>query len=315
MNTQFQPCIQYKRTFDVTEDHDNHKLVVDYARITNRSAGKKNIRRVQNLEVEEVLYTYDLFVDTCNNLGMPTNRWLNRPIKHTKEGFKATIWAYIKVITPDPDARGTMITAFEHQHMAKPMEVSKHKHFSRIDTILDYIDMLPGDDDSNLTKQQCKRMFFKTHPRSWQDAYMDTARRKSSIRDSDEEPEEDPEEDPEEEMVVENVEIIHKEITHGSNVTSIQRIKHLIHNTSGPTTTVPIQEATQAPDLVTASSEDEEDLEAEEDPEAEEPEEDPATRAIIRSYPLVVLLPYVGNTTIVVFNLTLLWHVSRNWYA
>eukprot|EP00536_Pseudo-nitzschia_multiseries_P018063 jgi/Psemu1/53963/gm1.53963_g len=71
MNTQFQPCIQYKRTFDVTEDHDSHRIVVDYARATNRSAGKKNIRRVQNLEIEEVLYTYDMFVDACNDLGMP----------------------------------------------------------------------------------------------------------------------------------------------------------------------------------------------------------------------------------------------------
>eukprot|EP00536_Pseudo-nitzschia_multiseries_P015223 jgi/Psemu1/41691/gm1.41691_g len=130
MNTNFQPCIQYKRTFDVTEDHDNHKLVVDYARATNRSAGKKNIRRVQNLEVKEILYTYDIFVDACNNLGMPVNRWhtqwrqclsrgprkrwnktiANRKIDHSREGFKASMRTYIDAITPDPDAEGTMIT-------------------------------------------------------------------------------------------------------------------------------------------------------------------------------------------------------------
>eukprot|EP00536_Pseudo-nitzschia_multiseries_P019180 jgi/Psemu1/59344/gm1.59344_g len=81
----------------------------------------------------------------------------------------------METITPDPDAKGTMIAAFEHQHMAKPMEVLEHDHFSRVDTILDYIDMLPGDDDNGLTEQQRKRMFFKTHPRSWQNAYMDTA--------------------------------------------------------------------------------------------------------------------------------------------
>eukprot|EP00536_Pseudo-nitzschia_multiseries_P016985 jgi/Psemu1/48810/gm1.48810_g len=195
MNTQFQPCIQYKRTFDVTEDHDSHRIVVDYARATNRSAGKKNIRRVQNLEIEEILYTYDMFVDACDDLGMPVTRWhtqwgqclsrgprkrwnetlAGREIEHTKEGFKRTVRAYISAITPDPDAKGTMVAAFEHQHMAKPMDVTEHDHFSRIDAILDYIDMLPGDDDSDLTEQQRKRMFFKTHPRSWQDAYMDTA--------------------------------------------------------------------------------------------------------------------------------------------
>eukprot|EP00536_Pseudo-nitzschia_multiseries_P000995 jgi/Psemu1/2271/gm1.2271_g len=150
MNTQFQPCIQHKRTFNVTKDHyTNHKLIVDYyARATNRFTGKKNIRQVQNLEVEEVLYTYDLFVGTCNDLGMPVARWHTQcwqclEIEHTKEGFKVTVRAYIRIITPDPDAKGTMIAAFKHQHMAKPMD-------------------------------QQKRMFFKTHPRSWQDAYMDT---------------------------------------------------------------------------------------------------------------------------------------------
>eukprot|EP00536_Pseudo-nitzschia_multiseries_P003448 jgi/Psemu1/7799/gm1.7799_g len=102
MNTQFPPCIQYKRTFDVTEDHVSRKLVVDYTRATNRSAGKKTLK------------------------------------------------TYINVITPDPDAKGMMIAAFEHLHMAKPA--------------------------NNLTEQQRERMFIKTHPRSWQDApYIDTA--------------------------------------------------------------------------------------------------------------------------------------------
>eukprot|EP00536_Pseudo-nitzschia_multiseries_P010591 jgi/Psemu1/26424/gm1.26424_g len=165
MNTQFQPCIQYKRTFDVTEDHGIHKLVVDYAtRDTNKFRGKKNIRRGQNLEqeVEEILYTYDLFVDACNDLGMPClsrgprKRWnetlADRDIEHTKERFKRTVRAYIDVITPDPDAKGTMIAAFKHQHMAKPMDVMEHDHFSRINTVLNYTDTLPaGDDDNGLT--------------------------------------------------------------------------------------------------------------------------------------------------------------------
>eukprot|EP00536_Pseudo-nitzschia_multiseries_P014822 jgi/Psemu1/40224/gm1.40224_g len=74
------------------------------------------------------------------------------------------------------NAKGTMIAAFEHQHMLMPMEVSEHDHFSRINTIHDYIDMLPGDGDNNLTEQQRKRMSFMTqHPRSWQDVYIDTA--------------------------------------------------------------------------------------------------------------------------------------------
>eukprot|EP00536_Pseudo-nitzschia_multiseries_P010535 jgi/Psemu1/26226/gm1.26226_g len=69
---------------------------------------------------------------------------------------------------PDPDAKGTMIAAFKHHHMTKPMDISKHDHFNRIGAILDYIDMLPGDNDVKLTEQQRKIMFFKTHPRSWQ---------------------------------------------------------------------------------------------------------------------------------------------------
>eukprot|EP00536_Pseudo-nitzschia_multiseries_P019486 jgi/Psemu1/60943/gm1.60943_g len=195
MNTQFQPCIQYERTFDITEDHDSHKLVVDYAKPTNRLTVKKNIRRVQDLDVEEILHTYDIFVDACDDLGMPVDRWhtqwgqclsrgprkrwneivANGEIDHSREGFKTTVQAYINAIIPDPDAKGTMIEAFEHHHMAKPKEVSERAHFNRIDMILNYIDMLPRDNNHNLTEQQRKRMFFKTHPKSWQDSYMDTA--------------------------------------------------------------------------------------------------------------------------------------------
>eukprot|EP00536_Pseudo-nitzschia_multiseries_P007382 jgi/Psemu1/17860/gm1.17860_g len=93
-----------------------------------------------------------------------------------REGFKTAVRAYISnAIIPDPDAKGTMIEAFEHYHMAKPKEVSERALFNRIDTILDYIDMSPGEYDHYLTEQQRKRMFFKTHPKSWQDSYMDTA--------------------------------------------------------------------------------------------------------------------------------------------
>eukprot|EP00536_Pseudo-nitzschia_multiseries_P016396 jgi/Psemu1/46049/gm1.46049_g len=96
-------------------------------------------------------------------------------LDHSREGFKTTVRAYINAIIPDPDAKGTMIEAFEHHHMAKPKEVSERAHFNRIDMILNYIDMLPRDNNHNLTEQQRKRMFFKTHPKSWQDSYMDTA--------------------------------------------------------------------------------------------------------------------------------------------
>eukprot|EP00536_Pseudo-nitzschia_multiseries_P009328 jgi/Psemu1/22923/gm1.22923_g len=145
------------RTFDVTEDHDSHRIVVDYARATNRLAGKKNIRRVQNLE--------------CLSRG-PRKRWnetlAGREIEHTKEGFKSTMRAYVNAITPDPDAKGTMIASFEHQHMAK-------LHGTELIPSSTTSTCYPGDDDNDLTEQQRKRMFFKTHPRSWQDAYMDTA--------------------------------------------------------------------------------------------------------------------------------------------
>eukprot|EP00536_Pseudo-nitzschia_multiseries_P015019 jgi/Psemu1/40957/gm1.40957_g len=100
MNAQFQSCIQYKRTFNATEDHDSHKLVVDYARATNRSAGKKNLRRVQNFEVKEILYTYDIF---CLSQG-PRKRWnetmANRKIDHSREGFKAAMKNDSSIPTP-----------------------------------------------------------------------------------------------------------------------------------------------------------------------------------------------------------------------
>eukprot|EP00536_Pseudo-nitzschia_multiseries_P015481 jgi/Psemu1/42767/gm1.42767_g len=95
MNTQFQPRIQYKRTFDITKDHNSHKL-----KSTELGGGRGT-----------TLYTYDLFVDTCNDLGMPVARWhtqwgqcllrgprkrwnetlANRETEHTKEGFRAMV--------------------------------------------------------------------------------------------------------------------------------------------------------------------------------------------------------------------------------
>eukprot|EP00536_Pseudo-nitzschia_multiseries_P005976 jgi/Psemu1/14126/gm1.14126_g len=115
----------------------------------------------------------------CLSQGL-RKRWnkiiADRVLDHSREGFKTTVrGAYINAIIPDPDAKGTMIEAFEHYHTAKPREVSERAHFNRIDTILDHINMLPRDNNHDLTEQQRKRMFFKTHPKSWQDSYMDTA--------------------------------------------------------------------------------------------------------------------------------------------
>eukprot|EP00536_Pseudo-nitzschia_multiseries_P014666 jgi/Psemu1/39720/gm1.39720_g len=222
MDVKFQPCIQYKRTFDVTEAHDSHKLVVDYERATNQSTGKKNIRR-EYQQTDGTPNGANAYREGPGRDGM--RPWLTEPSSTPRKD---------SIITPDPDAKGTMIAAFEHQHMAKPMEVSEHDHFSRIDTILHYIDMLPGDVDNDLTKQQRKRMFFKTHPRSWQDSYMNTAVnfREDSDKESGKEEDSEEEEDPEEKMV-ENAGIICKETTRGINVISTQRIKHPIHNTLG----------------------------------------------------------------------------------
>eukprot|EP00536_Pseudo-nitzschia_multiseries_P017336 jgi/Psemu1/50470/gm1.50470_g len=245
MNTQFQPCIHYKRTFDVTEAHDSHKIVVDYAKATNRSAGKKNIRRYLSRG--------------------PRKRWnktmAGREIEHTKEGFKATVREYIGAVTPDPYAKGNIIAVFEHQYMAKAI------------------------DETNV---------FKTHPRSWQDAYMDTAvnfreiaptkqgnrKERTSSRDSVEEPEEVPEEEgaPEEveEMVDRNVETTHKGITLEISVISIQRTRRHppIHNTSGLTTIALTQVATQAADPEARAKAEDLAAETEEDLEAEATEQE-----------------------------------------
>eukprot|EP00536_Pseudo-nitzschia_multiseries_P015533 jgi/Psemu1/42957/gm1.42957_g len=162
----------------------------------------------------------------------------NREIEHTKEGFRGTVWAYINVITLDPDAKGTMTAAFENQHMVKPLEVlAEHDHFSRVGTILDYIDMLPGDDDNNLTEQHRKGMFFKTHPRSWR-------RRTNKDADLDKEEEDLEEEIADKEMAEENAGNIHKGTTRGISVISTQRSRQhdLIHNISDPAT-APTQEA------------------------------------------------------------------------
>eukprot|EP00536_Pseudo-nitzschia_multiseries_P010753 jgi/Psemu1/26850/gm1.26850_g len=104
--------------------YKDHKLVVDYAQNQNRPTGKKNIRKVQSLEVEEeqVLYTYNIFVNACNDMEMPVNVWhtqwgqclphsprkiwneimQGRAVNHSREGFKTVVQAFVGTITPDP---------------------------------------------------------------------------------------------------------------------------------------------------------------------------------------------------------------------
>eukprot|EP00536_Pseudo-nitzschia_multiseries_P016378 jgi/Psemu1/45995/gm1.45995_g len=182
-----------------------------------------------------------------------------------REGFKSAIQAYINAIIPDPDAKGTMIEAFEHYHMAKP--------------------------------KGRKRMFFKTHPESWQDSYMDTAvnfrekRMKKRLKgkkvaDEKETVNENKASDVKETTGKKTATVnANKEngardtqmgIALGSSVTSIQRTNSMRHIHNTPVLTTPIWGIlTQTDDLA-------DDLEAE----VMEPEEDP-TRITMAGEPEV----------------------------
>eukprot|EP00536_Pseudo-nitzschia_multiseries_P013575 jgi/Psemu1/35637/gm1.35637_g len=105
--------------------------------------------------------TSTIFPDNQNPPSLPTvSGWEGGGTNKCDDSEINSTAAYINVITPDPDAKETMIAAFKHQHMVKPMDTTEHSHFSRIDTILNYIDMLPGDGDNDLMEQHRKRMFF-----------------------------------------------------------------------------------------------------------------------------------------------------------
>ena len=57
----------------------------------------------------------------------------------------------------------------------KPTEMDVIPHQRRIKELCNYVDMLPGDRTTTLTKDERRNIFFNTFPKTWRDAFKITA--------------------------------------------------------------------------------------------------------------------------------------------
>eukprot|EP00536_Pseudo-nitzschia_multiseries_P005162 jgi/Psemu1/11869/gm1.11869_g len=77
-----------------------------------------------------------------------------------EEGSEQTIKFFITKFNKDLGAKGTVIAVFEQR---------------KFDLIMDYINLLPSEQEAALTDNQKKKLFFNTHPKTWQEAYNKSA--------------------------------------------------------------------------------------------------------------------------------------------
>eukprot|EP00536_Pseudo-nitzschia_multiseries_P006448 jgi/Psemu1/15259/gm1.15259_g len=89
-----------------------------------------------------------------------------------EEGGKQAIWYFITKFNKDPDAKGTIITAFNQRRFTKLMDTTNHAHFERINFIVDCIDLLLGEQGAALTDNQRKKILSQAGSSVWQCHYL-----------------------------------------------------------------------------------------------------------------------------------------------
>ena len=181
----YKPCLQYKPPFD-KEDGKTVKL----KNTSNNKEGK--IRLMTGSSAEEVLYTIKAFENKAIDIDLPNNqrikefmnclgskardRWA-KMIKNRRSGdFSSNQWSlakkeWIAEYVKDKKAKETILNAWTStKDFMKPKEVDIEDHADRIETICNYIDLLPGD-HSGLTDMERKSLLFNTFPITWCDEF------------------------------------------------------------------------------------------------------------------------------------------------
>ena len=75
-------------------------------------------------------------------------------------------------VSNDPQAKYNLIQMFgDIKTFIKPIDVSIQDHETRIGGNCDYIDILPGVKQRNLTREEIRNIFFNTFPKIWQDSF------------------------------------------------------------------------------------------------------------------------------------------------
>ena len=181
----YKPCLQYKPPFDKEEGK-----TVKLKNTTNSKEGK--IRLMTGSSAEEVLYTIKAFENKAMDIDLPNNqrikefmnclgskardRWA-KLIKNRRNGdFTSGQWnqakkEWIAEYVKDKKAKETILNAWTStKDFMKPKDVDIEDHADRIETICNYIDLLPGD-HAELTDMERKSLLFNTFPMTWCDEF------------------------------------------------------------------------------------------------------------------------------------------------
>ena len=189
----YPPCLQYERPFDpteeISEDADN-LIVVTYE--DNDHSRKRKIRKFRGRSVEELLFTHETFVAMMTSMMLEEDQWRiewknsmslspmkkwdivldeNPNVPETAAGFKTLIKAMVKKMVIDADPKGTLMKAFVRGLFNKEKDIQVDDHHERIEQIFTYMEMIPGEQDHNLTDHQRNSYFLETFPVAWQRAF------------------------------------------------------------------------------------------------------------------------------------------------
>ena len=181
----YKPCLQYDPPFDKEEGK-----TIKLKNTTNNKEGK--IRLMTGSSPEEMLYTIRAFENKAMDIGIPNNqrikefmnclgskardRWA-KLVKNRRSGdFNDNQWnqakkEWISEYVKDHKAKETILSAWTStKDFMKPKEADIEDHADRIETICNYIDLLPGN-HPELTDMERKSLLFNTFPSTWCDEF------------------------------------------------------------------------------------------------------------------------------------------------
>ena len=177
----YKPCLQYKSPFDKEEGK-----TVKLKNTTNSKEGK--IRLMTGSSAEEVLCTIKAFENKAIDIDLPDNqrikefmnclgskardRWA-KLVKNRRGGnFASNQWnqakrEWIAECVKDKKAKETILNAWTStKDFMKPKDLDIEDHADQIETICNYIDLLPRD-HLELTDTERKSLLFNTFPVTW----------------------------------------------------------------------------------------------------------------------------------------------------
>lgn len=195
----YEPSISYEKSFSSSSKHE-----AQTARIATHNGAEARVRVFTgDGGVEELLCTIRDFraaTESSGNSGSSSNNVLGlsalwkQCISHslvpkqkwqevTDEAnatevaenisinFDQRLAMLVRKYAPDPKAKETMINCLNNDKtFTKPPRVGVADHWERIETVMDYIDMLHGE-RGNPTREERKKLLFGSFPKEWTDEF------------------------------------------------------------------------------------------------------------------------------------------------